>query len=168
MKNKKVFFPGRFVPSRTVHKVPPGHSVPSRTVHELPLGRFRSCPVMSGHFRSCPVISGHVRSCPVMSDHVRPCPGVSGHVRSCPGVSGHVRAFPVISGHFRWYYAYQDQIFRIASHVYLLVLVRCLSKPKSNSCPVTTVWAQCPQAKILCLCTTYKFLSRPKSFWYAG
>jgi hypothetical protein len=66
MKNKKAFFPGHFVPSRTVHKVPPGHSVPSRTVHKVPVGHFRSCSVVSGRFRSCSVISGRVRSFPVI------------------------------------------------------------------------------------------------------
>jgi hypothetical protein len=83
IKNKKVFFPGRFVPSRTVHKVPPGHFVPSRTVHKVPLGHFRSFPVMVGHVRSLRFVSGHFL----------PFPVISGRFRSFPAIS----AIPVIS-----------------------------------------------------------------------
>jgi hypothetical protein len=117
IKNKKFFFPGRFVPSRTVHKVPPGHSVPSRTMHKVPLGHFRAFPVMVRHVRSCPVIAVHVRS----------FLGVSGHFRAFPVISGH-------SGHFQWYYAYLEQIFRTAAPIYNIGTVSLglwLSRPKS-------------------------------------
>jgi hypothetical protein len=43
MKNKKVFFSGSFVPSRTVQKLPPGHFLPSRNVHFIPVA---VCPAV--------------------------------------------------------------------------------------------------------------------------